>query len=223
MIVFVVPIVEGHTERVALERLLQRIWLELGRPERLQVLDGVRAARSSLIHLNGVGLGVAVEKAAIQLGACLRHNPGCRSLIIIDIDSETDCPAILGPKLVKVAVAARSDLDIACVLAKREFENWIVAGASTLSGVLGLPDPIPVRFDVEDMKGSAWLDKQIRSVHPNSKYKKADFALEFVKEMDIREARVNSKSFDRLCEKLNQIPLTQVPQKPETEVEIIVG
>ena len=65
MIVFIAAIVEGHTERVAFERLLQRIWLELGRTERLQVLEGVRAPRSSLIHPNGVALGEAVEKAAI--------------------------------------------------------------------------------------------------------------------------------------------------------------
>ncbi len=206
MIVFIAAIVEGHTERVALERLLQRIWLELDRPERLQVLDCVRDHRSSLIHPNGVALGEAVEKAAIQLGSYLRRNPGCQSLLLIDIDAEGDCPAELGPRLVAAANAARADLTIACVLAKRMFENWIVAGASTLGGILNLPDPLPARTDVEAMNGSTWLDTQLRSVTPNSKYKKADHAIEFVKAMNLVEARSNSQSFERLCKKLESIP-----------------
>ncbi len=206
MIVFIVAIVEGHTERIALERLLQRIWLELGRPERLQVLEGVRAYRSSLIHLNGVALGEAVEKAAIQLAFYLRRNPGCQSLLLIDIDAEKDCPAQLGPRLAAVAHATRADLNIACVLAKQMFENWIVAGASTLGGVLGLPDPLPARPDVEAINGSMWLDTQLRSVTPNSKYKKADHAIEFVKAMNLPEARRTSQSFERLCKKLESIP-----------------
>ncbi len=216
MIVFIVAIVEGHTETAALERLLQKIWSQLGRPERLQIVDFVRAARSKLVHLNAVALTEAIQKAVIQLAPHLRRNPGCQSLLLIDIDADKDCPAKLGPKLFQVAKVIRSDLNIACVLANREFENWIVAGASTLGGVLGLPDPIPVQFDVEVMKGSSWLDQQLRSVTANSKYKKADHALEFVKEMDIHEARTNSKSFDRLCKKLEQIPQAQVPKESET-------
>ena len=206
MIVFVVAIVEGHTERTSFERLLQRIWHELGRPERLQVLEGVRAPRSSLIHPNGVALCEAIENVAIQLCPHLRHNPGCQSLILIDIDAERDCPAQLGPRLVAAANAARADLTIACVLAKRMFENWIVAGASTLGGVLNLPDPLPARTDVEAMNGSTWLDTQLRSVTPNSKYKKADHAIEFVKAMNLPEARSTSPSFARLCKKLECIP-----------------
>ncbi len=123
MIVFVVAIVEGHTEQVVFERLLQRIWLELGRPERLQVHDCIRDHRSSLIHLNGFALGEAVEKAAIQLAPHLRRNPGCQSLLLIEVDAEKDCPAELGPRLTAVANAARADLNIACVIAKRMFEN----------------------------------------------------------------------------------------------------
>ena len=213
MTVFIVAIVEGHTERTALERLLQRVWLYLGRPERLQILDGVRVARSSLIHANGVALAEAVEKVAIQLAPHLRRNPGCQSLLLIDIDAEKDCPAQLGPRLASVAKAARGDLNIACVLAKRMFENWIVAGASTLGGVLGLPDAIPARSDVEEMNGKTWLDTQLRSVTPNSKYKNADYAVEFVNVMDLCEARSTSKSFNRLCKKLESIPLVPPPSE----------
>ena len=137
MTVFIVAIVEGHTEEIALERLLQRIWHELlGRTERLQILDGVRAARSRLIHKDGVSLAEAVEKAAIQLAPHIRRDPSCQSLMLIDIDAEKDLTCELGPRLNSVAKSARGDLNIACVLAKRMFENWIVAGASTLGGGL---------------------------------------------------------------------------------------
>ena len=214
MTVYVVAIVEGHTETRCIERLLHRIWSGLLlRPERLHVLNVLRKPRTGLVHPNGVLLAEQIEKAAVRLAARLQEEAGSRSLILVALDAERDCPAQLGRALQARATAARSDVAISCVLAKEMFENWIVAGASTLGGILGLPVHIPARTNVEDMNGATWLDQQLRSVRGNAKYEKADFAIHFVQAMNLSEARDNSPSFDKLCRELEKL----IPSPPAPE------
>ena len=83
-------------------------------------------------------------------------------------------------------------------------ENWIVAGASTLSGVNGLPDPLPARDKFEERSGVAWLEKQLRRKNKNRSYKKTVDAEVFVQFMDLAECRSNSPSFDKLCRELEK-------------------
>jgi len=82
-------------------------------------------------------------------------------MVLILLDAEKDCSKELGPRLLEAARKARSDTDIACVIAEKMFENWIVAGASTLAGINGLPDPLPPRDQFEERSGVAWLEKQL--------------------------------------------------------------
>src|SRR5205823_1816550 len=107
-------------------------------------------------------------------------------------------------RLLETARRARSDARIACVLAKQMLENWIVAGASTLAGVNGLPDPLPPRDNFEDRSGVHWLEGQLRSKDRARKYKKTVDAKEFVRFVDLSECRQNSPSFDKLCRDLEQ-------------------
>jgi hypothetical protein len=81
-------------------------------------------------------------------------------------------------------------------------ENWIVAGASTLAGVNGLPDPLPARDQFEDGNGVAWLKAQLKSRNKARAYKKTVDAPAFVQVMDLAECRGNCPSFDKLCREL---------------------
>jgi hypothetical protein len=93
-------------------------------------------------------------------------------------------------------------------------ENWIVAGASTLAGVNGLPDPLPARDQFEDRGGAAWLEAQLRSKNKARKYKKTDDAEVFIRRLALQECRDNAPSFDKLCRVL-QARLPAPPAAPE--------
>jgi hypothetical protein len=204
MTLYIAPIVEGHTEQGCVERLLQRIWTELlCSPDRLQVLEPFRGHRDSLTHANGEVLTDSVTKAFLKLRAATRRDSEARSLLLILLDAEGDCPATLAPRLMEIArKALPATTPVACVLAKRMLENWIVAGASTLAGVNGLPDPLPPRSNVEDHSGVGWLEKQLRSKNRTRSYKKTADGEIFVRAMALQECRENAPSFDKLCREL---------------------
>lgn len=218
MNVYVTAIVEGHTEQQCVERLLHRIWTELlHRPERLQVLELFRDDQDTLVHQDGRVLAEIAQKAFSKLQRKARKDSEARSLLLILLDAESDCPAELAPRLLQTAQLARNDADIACVLAKRMFENWIVAGASTLAGVNGLPDPLHLPNNPEDLNGAAWLDQQLRSQKRTRSYKKTVDAAVFVQKMSLEQCRAHSSSFDKLCRELIlRLPPSETSTDPAT-------
>lgn len=208
MTLYIVPIVEGHTEGqpelACVERLLHRVWEQLlGQTERLQVVDPFRGHRDQLIQSNGLVLTETIGRALVKLRSKSKKDPQPRPLVLILLDAEDDCPKTLAPQLLEVArKAVPAQVPVSCVLAKKMLENWIVAGASTLAGVNGLPNPLPARDKFEDRNGAAWLEAQLRSQHKTRKYKKTADALAFVRAMNLQECRDNCPSFDKLCRDL---------------------
>jgi hypothetical protein len=123
--------------------------------------------------------------------------------LLILLDAEKDCPATLGPRLLDEARKSLPvDAPVACVLAKRMFEDWIVGGASTLAGVNELPNSLPARDQFEDRSGAKWLDDQLRTQDKSRKYNKVIDAQLFVRTMNLQECRDNCPSFDKLCREL---------------------
>jgi hypothetical protein len=215
MTFYIVPLVEGHTEVGCIERLLHRVWNELLTPTtRLQVLPASRGKRDALINPENTDFPQKIEEAYAKLARQLHRDPSSRGLLLLLLDAEGDCPAELAPTLLQAATTVRSDAPIACVLAKRMVENWIVAGASTLAGVNGLPDPIPPRDQLEERSGVAWLEVQIRSTNRARKYKKTADAEPFVRKRNLQECRDNSPSFDKLCREL-EARISQPQPAPE--------
>jgi hypothetical protein len=81
-------------------------------------------------------------------------------------------------------------------------ENWMLGGASSLTGVSGLPTQIVAIADCEAANGASWLDAQKRSVNRATKYTKTADAPVFVQHMNLHECRGNCPSFDKLCREL---------------------
>ncbi len=149
MTFYIVPIVEGQTEVNCVERLLQRVWTQLlAAPNRLQVLPASRGKRDALLDPDRPDLAEKIEEAYVKLSRRLAYDSSGTGLLLLLLDAEGDCPATIAPMLLEAGKKARSDTDICCVVAKRMLENWIVAGASTLAGVNGLPDPPPTARQV---------------------------------------------------------------------------
>jgi hypothetical protein len=218
MTLYIAPIVEGHTEgqpeRGCVERLLHRVWVQLlGQTERLQVVEPFRAHRDQLVNPDGVVLTETVIRALVKLRSKSKKDAQARPLVLILLDAEDDCPMDLAPRLLKVArKVVPAEVPVSCVLAKRMLENWIVAGASTLAGVNGLPDPLPARDQFEERSGAAWLETQLRSKSRTRKYKKTVDAEVFVRDMALQECRDNAPSFDKFCRELE----ARLPQPPAT-------
>ena len=89
-----------------------------------------------------------------------KAGPSAPILLVVDADDDAACQ--LGPGLLSVASAARSDRELAVVVAIREYEAWLLASAESLAGLRGLPGDLP---HVDDPEGhanpKAWIDVQM--------------------------------------------------------------
>lgn len=220
MTLFVAPIVEGETEERCITIILLRLWQELLHAAacELVVLEPIPAERSSLVKEGHPKLEQMVERAFRLLRSRLRHSSADRGLVLLLIDADEDCPAKLGPQLLARAQAARTDADIACVLAKRELENWFKAAATSLAGVSGLPDDLSVPTNPEDGSGDTWLTRQMQRKDRRRKYTKPADAVELARSMDLQQCQNNSTSFDKLCRELAlRLPPSVPPPSVETD------
>ena len=147
-------IVEGHGEVEAVPILIRRIAKRLY-PE-LQVVTPppIRVPRDKVVKAGELEL--RVELAARKISS--------QGAILILLDSDDDCPAQLGPALLRRALQARNDLPIAVVLAKHEFESWFLAAAESLQGQRGLRNNLLPPNNPEAIRGAkGWLSQQMDS------------------------------------------------------------
>ena len=177
-------IVEGHSEVAAVPVLIRRIATELYPEFTIDVPRPIRVHRNKVIQAGELErkVGLAAQKI------------GAQGAIFIILDSDDDCPAELGPVLLNRASQVRSDLPIAVVLAKREFEAWFLAAAESIRGRRGLKNDIHPPGDAEaisDAKG--WLDRRMEN---NESYNETTDQPALTALFDIEQAR-QADSFDK--------------------------
>ena len=147
-------IVEGHGEVQALPVLIRRIATELYPELDVDILRPIRVHRNKVVQSDE--LEREVKLAARKIGG--------QGGIFIILDSDEKCPAELGPELLHRASQVHSNLPIAVVLAKREFEAWFLAAAESLRGQRELKNDIYPPSDPEairDAKG--WLSERMKN------------------------------------------------------------
>jgi hypothetical protein len=84
--------------------------------------------------------------------------------ILVLLDCDDGCPATHAQYLLKRAVAARPDMPVSVVLAKREFEAWFLAAAESLRGHRGLPQDLCSPSAPEETRGAKeWLASRMAS------------------------------------------------------------
>ena len=142
----IAAIVEGHGECEAVPILIRRIAQAIDPGFVPKVLSPLRVPATRLLKEG------EIERSVDLAGRKLQGRGGI--VIIVDCDWENGCPAEDGPVLLKRAFATRSDLPIAVVLAKREFEAWFLAAAESLRGKLGLPGNLESPGDPEGIRGA---------------------------------------------------------------------
>jgi hypothetical protein len=93
----IVPIVEGHGEVEAVRILFRRLIAELDLAIPVDIARPIRRPRGSLMKAGGL-------EAAIGLAAIVMGETGS---IFVLLDSEGECPAEVGPRLLARARSAR--------------------------------------------------------------------------------------------------------------------
>lgn len=180
-------IVEGHGEVSSIPILLRRIAESLDPTLVVSVPHPLRVPADKLRRPDE--LERHVELAARKVGA----EGGV--LILLDADDEEDCPARLGPELLARCIAQRSDVRVSVVLAKREYEAWFLAAASSLAGRRGLADDLEGPEDPEQVRGAKeWLR---RHMTPGTTYAPTQDQPALTALFDLSAARAASPSFDK--------------------------
>lgn len=193
-------IVEGKGDVGAMRVLLDRLSLESN--DRFwvnMVKNPLRTKKHRLIKKNdNRELDRSVGLAALNLRDC-----GSPKGILILIDADDDCPADLGPELLARAKAMRSDIPIAVVLAKSEFESWLLAGVEGLAGRHGFPENLPPMENPESIRDAKGKLAQLRG--SLGVFKATADQASLTSFFCLESARQRSPSFQKFCRELDKL------------------
>lgn len=182
-------IVEGRAEVEAAPILLRRLALKVARP--VLIHHPIRVPRNRIVKPGE--LERAVLLAAKKVGA--------HGFVLVLLDADDDCPAILGPALAQRARTV-SQSPVVVALAKSEFEGWFVAAAASLAGKRGLPASLAPPAFPEAIRGAKeWLRNQMSGNSYTPTLDQPALAAEF----SFDEARAGAPSFDRLLRRLEPL------------------
>jgi hypothetical protein len=186
-------IVEGDGERDALPVLLRRVIRDFDPALDVRILRPYRLPKGQFRKQGAL-------RDAIQLVVGQLTPP--RALLVL-IDADDDCPAVLGPGLLAWVQSARPDVPSAVVVANREYEAWFLAAAESLRGHRGLagdlsPPPAP-----ETISGAKeWLTRHMPTGQP---YAPVRHQASFSAVMDLQLARQRAPSFDKLSRDIRRL------------------
>lgn len=202
-----IAIVEGHGEVAAVPVLLRRMARQIAPEQTVVIAAPLRVSRSKIVKPQELEKYMAI--AARQVGA------GGGILVLLDADR--DCPAVLAPALLSRAASAAPHHPVAVVLAKAEYEAWFLASAASLAGSVGLapdfaapPDPEAVR----NAKGRVGRHLRAGRYRPTKHQESLTSALDF-------ELARTAPSFDKLWREVTG--LLAAPRSRESDRNPLVG
>jgi Domain of unknown function (DUF4276) len=183
-----VSIVEGDGEVIALPVLLRRLIEHISPGSYREVARPIRVRRDRFLNK---------EEELRRMLSLAAAKAGDDGGILILLDADDDCPAILGQSLAARVHALVPQTPSAVVLANREFEAWFIAACQSLHGVRG--------FDASQAEAEADLCETVRDAKgwmrhrmPRSHYSPISDQAAFSQQMDLPAARQRSRSFRKL-------------------------
>ncbi|MBI4863186.1 MAG: DUF4276 family protein [Candidatus Riflebacteria bacterium] len=185
----IVPIVEGQSEVESVPVLIRRL-LGPAQSGTVAVRRPIRAKRNLIVKPGEL-------ERTLQL-AC--RQPGCAGVLLL-LDADDDCPATLGPALLRRMQAAHGDDPCRAVIAKAEFEAWFLASMQSLRGCRGI-DASAARPDDPEAIRSA---KAQVSRHMPNRYVEVEDQPALAAAFDLEEARTHSPSFDKFVRDMNSL------------------
>lgn len=180
----IVAIVEGDGEVEAVPTLIRRVHGEASPEAPLEVGRPIRVRRNQVLKAGEL-------ERYLDLAANLA---GADGGILVLLDANGDCPAKLGPDILRRARAARPDRRIEVVLANCEYESWFVAAIESLQGQRNVAAAATAPQDPESIRGAKeWLRDRMGGTCSPTADQTALTAL-----FDMGLARQRSRSFDRM-------------------------
>ncbi len=171
----VVPIVEGQSEVESVPVLLRRILEDRG---------VFRVKRNLVVKPN------EIERAVKQ---AVRSRANAGSVLVL-LDADDDCPAELGLSLLKRCEMV-TDLPVAVVIAKSEFECWFLGAKESLRGVRGIGADAISPPKPEDIRGAK--ERLARNMEGKRRYIEVDDQPALAQSFDIEAARKRCPSLDK--------------------------
>jgi hypothetical protein len=191
MMAQVACVVEGHGEVESVPIILRRIVGEIDPTIYVDVTRPIRIPRSRLVKPG------EVERAVLLANAKIGSGGG----ILVLVDADDDCPALLGPDLLHRARAVLPEGLLSVVLAKYELEAWFLAAAASIAGHRGLPAPLAPPAAAEGIRNAKnWIAERMPAGRGYSEtLDQPALAATF----NLAEARA-SASFDKLVREVNR-------------------
>ena len=180
--VAIAAIVEGHGEVRALPVLLRRLAEQRGVFD-LHLPEPIRVSRDRFLRNEG-------EFRRMLLLAGAKAGRGGRIIILLDADD--DCPVSLASQVSARASLLVPNNPVFVIIANREFEAWLLAGAASLAGRRGLDTGLVAPEDpdkVRDVKG--WLSQRMGV----SRYREVSDQAALCASVDLDAATASSRSF----------------------------
>lgn len=147
-----ITIVEGHGEVKAVPVLIRRLAQECSSLD-LRIPRPIRCPRSKIVRPDGVDereLARALELACLQLPS-REHGA-----VLVLLDADDSCPKEVAERIEDLARRCRGDVAVGVVLAKWEYEAWLIAAIESLRGTRGIGEDASAPPDPEaehDAKG----------------------------------------------------------------------
>lgn len=185
----VIAIIEGHGEEESVPILLRRM-LD---PTEFSIEHPIRVKRDQFLKL---------EEEFNRVVALALAKAGSHGIILIILDADDDCPAMLGPRVLSaVNSKIMPNQSAFCIIAKREFEAWFLASAESLRGKRGIPVDLLSPKDPEGIRGAKeWLSEKMKR-----KYRPVLDQPAFTAIFDLPLAQSKSLSFDKLLRDISSL------------------
>lgn len=186
------PIVEGKGDALALPILVRRILQAQGAADRVRVRKAAREIKSTLLKPG------ELERIA---RSAMRKANDARVLVLIDADD--DCAATRGPELQRRLDKVLGYDISAAVVAVREYENWLIAGASAFSGNNAFRDSIRAPRNPESVRDAKqWLNARRTGKHS---YDPVVDQEPLTSQVDVETVRQHCRSFDKLWREIARL------------------
>lgn len=193
MTVVISAVVEGHGDRESVGILVRRIAAQDRPGVAILVPSPLRVPKDRLTRSGE--LERVVDLAARKLTS---HGG-----VLVLIDADDDPPCTLGPDLQQRAQAARPDVPLAVVIAKREYESWFLATAESVAGKRGLDPGLITPPQPEEIHGAKeWLSAKMEG---SRRYKETLDQPALTAVFDLAAARQSSDSFDKCCREIRRL------------------
>jgi hypothetical protein len=199
----IVPIVEGQGDALAVPVLLRRLLasLEVFGPT---VGTAIRHPRSKLVQENGL-------REAVRLAG---YRPGAEAMLIL-FDADDDCARDIVPSLTHWAASEIGYLPIAVVLARREYESWLLAALESLRGVRRIAADAVCAGDPEASRGAKGV---LNSHFPRKDpYKETTDQVALTAKFNLAQTYRRCSSFRKLVKELCRVldATGHAPSMPE--------